>query len=321
MELRHLRYFVGVAEDLHFGRAAARLGISQPPLSQQIMALESELGVQLFDRTSRAVALTDAGTLFLHEARATLAQAERAIMVARRAARGELGELTIGFNASAPFVPPVARAIHDFRMSYPEVHMTLSELSEVGLRDALAGRSIEIGFLRSLREPELPAGVVARLLMREGLVVVMRPDHPLAVHETISVQHLDAQPMVVYQRGMIGGFTEDLLRLIQMDGVRPIVAQEVREVSTMFGLVAAGIGVTIVARSLQALQSAGLVYRDFDAPEANSAMWVLHQEGRLSEPARHFLDAIGHGKSEAKHDGGPLFDGSGAVNTASHLEM
>jgi DNA-binding transcriptional LysR family regulator len=298
MELRHLRYFVGVAEDLHFGRAAARLGISQPPLSQQIIALEGELGVQLFDRTSRAVALTNAGTLFLHEARATLAQAERAILVARRAARGELGELTIGFNASAPFVPPVARAIHDFRNAYPEVHMTLSELSESGLRDALAARTIELGFLRSLREPELPAGVTARLLMREGLVVVMRPDHPLAARDKIVATDLAAQAMVVYQRGLIGGFTEELLRLLRAEDVEPIIAQEVREVSTLFGLVAAGIGLTIVAQSLRALQSAGLVYRNFDAPEANSAMWVVHQEGRLSEPARHFLDTIVPGKAD-----------------------
>ncbi|WP_116090316.1 LysR substrate-binding domain-containing protein [Sphingomonas crusticola] len=292
MELRHLRYFVGVAEDLHFGRAAARLGISQPPLSQQIMALESELGVQLFDRTSRAVTLTDAGTLFLREARATLAQAERAVIVARRAALGELGELAIGFNASAPFVPAVARAIHDFRIAYPEVHMTLSELSEDGLRSALAARSIEIGFLRSLREPELPPGAATRLLMREGLVVVMRPDHPLAARKAIGACDLDGQAMVVYQRGLIGGFTEDLLRLLSAGGAEPIIAQEVREVSTLFGLVAAGIGITIVARSLQALQSAGLVYRDFDAPDANSAMWIVHQQERLSEPARHFLEAV-----------------------------
>jgi DNA-binding transcriptional LysR family regulator len=292
MELRHLRYFVGVAEELHFGRAAARLGISQPPLSQQIMALEKELGVQLIDRTSRSVALTDAGTLFLREARATLEQAERAVLVARRAAMGELGELAIGFNASAPFVPIVARAIHDFRIAYPEVHMTLSELSENALRGALAARSIEIGFLRSLRAPELPPRVAARLVLREGLVVMMRPDHPLAARETLIAKDLDGQRMVFYQRGLIGGFTEELLRLLQAAGVEPIVAQEVREVSTLFGLVAAGIGITIVAQSLQALQSAGLVYRNFDEPEANSAMWVVHQEQRLSEPARHFLDAL-----------------------------
>jgi DNA-binding transcriptional LysR family regulator len=104
--------------------------------------------------------------------------------------------------------------------------------------------------------------------------------------------------MVVYQRGLIGGFTEELLRLLRAEDVEPIIAQEVREVSTLFGLVAAGIGLTIVAQSLRALQSAGLVYRNFDAPEANSAMWVVHQEGRLSEPARHFLDTIVPGKAD-----------------------
>jgi DNA-binding transcriptional LysR family regulator len=291
MELRHLRYFVGVAEELHFGRAAARLGISQPPLSQQIMALEGELGVQLLDRTSRSVALTDAGTLFLREARATLAQADRAIAVARRAARGELGELTIGFNASAPFVPAVARAIHDFRIARPDVHLTLSELPEPELRDALAEHSVEIGFLRSFRQPELAPGLLARLVLREGLVVAMRPDHPLAAKETITVRDLHRQSMIFYQRGLTGGFTEQLQRLMRAAEVEPIIAQEVREVSTMFGLVAAGVGVTIVARSLRALQAVNLVYRDFDEPEANSAMWLVHQQ-RVSETGRHFLAAL-----------------------------
>ena len=291
MELRHLRYFVGVAEELHFGRAAARLGISQPPLSQQIMALEGELGVQLLDRTSRSVALTDAGTLFLREARATLAQADRAITVARRAARGELGELTIGFNASAPFVPAIARAIHDFRIARPDVHLTLSELPEPELREALAEHSVEIGFLRSFRQPELAPGLLARLVLREGLVVAMRPDHPLAAKEKVTVHDLHRQSMIFYQRGLTGGFTEQLQRLMRTAEVEPIIAQEVREVSTMFGLVAAGVGVTIVARSLRALQAVNLVYRDFDEPEANSAMWLVHQQ-RVSEAGRHFLAAF-----------------------------
>jgi DNA-binding transcriptional LysR family regulator len=291
MELRHLRYFVGVAEELHFGRAAARLGISQPPLSQQIMALESELGVQLFDRTSRNVALTDAGNLFLREARATLVQAERAMVVARRAARGELGELTIGFNASAPFVPAVARSIHDYRIAWPDVHLTLSELPEPEMRAALAEHSIEIGFLRSFRRPELAVGVVARLLLREGLVVAMRPDHPLAAKNAITLQDLHRQSMIFYQRGLTGGFTEHLQRLMRGAEIEPIVAQEVREVSTLFGLVAAGVGITIVARSLRALQAVNLVYRDFDVAEANTALWVVHQQ-HLSEAGRHFLATL-----------------------------
>jgi DNA-binding transcriptional LysR family regulator len=292
MELRHLRYFVAVAENLHFGRAAARLGVSQPPLSQQIMALERELDVQLLDRTSRSVALTDAGILFLREAKATLAQAEHAIIVAQRAARGEMGELTVGFNASAPFVPAVARAIHDFRISWPDVHLTLSELAEAEMHKALAERSIEVGFLRSFRRPELNSGVTAKLLLREGLVVAMRPDHPLAAQTAVTLRDLHRQSMIFYQRGLTGGFTEKLLNMMRLAEVEPIIAQEVREVSTLFGLVSAGIGITIVARSLRALQAVNLVYRDFDETEANTSLWLVHQ-ARLSEAGRHFVDSIG----------------------------
>ena len=292
MELRHLRYFVAVAEARHMTRAAERLGIQQPPLSQQIMALEEELGVQLLARTSRNVTLTEAGTLFLREARATLAQADRAITVARRAARGELGELTIGFNASAPFVAPVARAIHDFRIAWPDVHLTLSELDEHELREALAEHSVEIGFLRSFRQPELAPGLSARLLLREGLLVAMRPDHPLAAKDKVTLHDLHRQSMIFYQRGLTGGFTEQLQKLMRAAEVEPIIAQEVREVSTLFGLVAAGVGITIVARSLRALQAVNLIYRDFDEPEANSAMWFVH--GReLSEAGQHFLAMLG----------------------------
>src|SRR3954471_15007611 len=128
MELRHLRYFVAVAEALHFGRAAERLGISQPPLSQQIQALEAELGVRLFDRSGRKVALTPAGSVFLDEARQTLAQAARAVAAARRAADGVIGEIRIGFTASAPFTALVPRIIHAYRQSFPDVHLRLAEM-------------------------------------------------------------------------------------------------------------------------------------------------------------------------------------------------
>lgn len=292
MELRHLRYFVGVAEDLHFGRAAARLGISQPPLSNQIRQLEQEIGVQLFQRNSRAVALTAAGALFLREARATLAQADRAVSIARRAAAGELGELVIGFNASAPFVPSVARAIHDFRVAYPDVHLTLLEQSEVSLRAALAERSIEIGFLRSLRALDPPEGVASRLLLREGFVAAMRPDHPLAGAGPISLAELNRQPMVFYQREQSGGFTEQVLRLLEEAGAVPTATQEVREVSTLFGLVAAGIGITIVAQSLCALQSVGLIYRPIADRVATSEMWILYPDRAVSEQGRNFLSSI-----------------------------
>ena len=129
MELRHLRYFIAVAEELHFGRAAQVLGISQPPLSQQIQALEQELGARLFERTNRRVALSEAGRLFLEEARRVLAQVDKAADVARRAQLGELGELKIGFTSSAPFNSSIPQAIFAFRQAFPAVHLDLKEMS------------------------------------------------------------------------------------------------------------------------------------------------------------------------------------------------
>jgi DNA-binding transcriptional LysR family regulator len=168
------------------------------------------------------------------------------------------------------------------------VHLTLSELPENQLRAALNDRSVEIGFLRSFHEPEQPDGLVARLLLREGLMVAMRPDHALAAKPAITVADLKGQPMIFYQRGVGGGFSHELMRLMRASNVEPIVAQEVHEVSTLLGLVGAGIGITIVARSLQVLQSGELVYRQLDAPGANSALWLIHPRDGLSEPGRRF---------------------------------
>jgi DNA-binding transcriptional LysR family regulator len=144
VELRHLRYFVAVAEELHFGRAANRLNISQPPLSQQILLLEAELGVQLFERTKRKVALTQAGQMFLDQTRIVLQQVDKATEVAQRAQRGEVGSLKVGFTASAPFTSIIPRSLLAFRRAYPMVHLDLEEMNSRGVVDALMADKVEI---------------------------------------------------------------------------------------------------------------------------------------------------------------------------------
>lgn len=300
MELRHLRYFLAVAEELHFARAAQRVGISQPPLSQQIGALEQELGVRLFDRTSRTVRLTSAGKAFLEPARATLAQADRATQVARRASRGELGELAVGFNASAPFIPKVANAIVEFRNRYPDIRLALTEVHGTAQPALLDDHSLDVVFVRNVDRMALSPRITATLLLEERLFVAMRPEHPLARRNEVGLRDLAGEPMVLYSREGGSCFTDQLLELLDHAGVEPLIAQTVREVSTLFGLAAAGVGVTVLAESLCALQSARLAYRPLADPAAITTMWLLHlPEHSLTLQCRNFLDII-------RRDGSPL---------------
>src|SRR5215218_3656300 len=174
MELRHLRYFVALAEELHFGRAAARLGISQPPLSQQIRILEETLSARLFNRTNRRVELTQAGSLFLVEARAILERANRALSVAMRAERGELGELRIAMFPSAPLLARVGDAILTFRRSYPDVQLILNEVESHQQTQGLVEGREQIAIIRSNVAPVLPSTLRATELFREPFFVIMR---------------------------------------------------------------------------------------------------------------------------------------------------
>jgi len=292
MELRHLRYFVAVADDLHFGRAAERLGVSQPPLSQQVRALEEELGVRLFDRTSRKVALTEPGRLFLEEARITLAHADHAIDVAKRAGRGDFGRLAIGFNPSAPFIPEVARAIFEFRQRFPEVGIELSELSAGAQVAALARGEIDIAFLRNATYPDVPEGMCATRILEERLQVAMRPDHRWAAKTSLALRDLDGEGMVVYARPHSDSFHDRLLEMLHLTGVAPVVVQGVAEISTLFGLVAAGLGVTVLAESLCALQPANITFRPLRGKQALSSMWVLRARHPTALAARQFLEIL-----------------------------
>ncbi|MDO6413236.1 LysR substrate-binding domain-containing protein [Sphingomonas sp. BIUV-7] len=295
MELRHLRYFVRVAEELHFGRAAAKLGISQPPLSQQIRALEEELGIELFDRTSRRVRLTDAGVIFLVEARRTLAQARHAIAVARRIQQGEEGELSIGFASSVPFVPLVSRSFAQFRAEHPAIHLTLRELGRDAQFSQLREGQLDLGFIRGLDRPVLPTALIASLVQEEPLLVALREDHPLALeNRPLSIGDIADQPFVMFSADGGAGFNEQVDLLFAREGREVRVVQEVNGLGSMLGLVAAALGITVISQSLNALRADGVVYRPLIAGGALSRLWLI----RGTEPspiARTFMRMLKSG--------------------------
>ena len=290
MELRHLRYFIQVAEDLHFARAAAHLGISQPPLSQQIRALEDELQVRLLERTSRRVALTPAGRLFLDAARATLREADNAISVAHRAARGELGELAIGFSASAPFVPEIAHAIAGFRNRYPQVSLTLREIAGSDHLQQIEDHLLDVAFQRSRAIPDLPEALIAQPFLSERLFVACPPGHRLAAYERVRLADLADEPLVLYSNER-STFTGHLLQLLRDSGIEPNIAQVVTDVTTLFGLAAAGIGVMVVVESLCTLQSPMLTYRLIEDDAATIMLWLVRRQDPTL-PCHNFLGML-----------------------------
>lgn len=293
MELRHLRYFVALAEELHFGRAAEWLGISQPPLSQQIRALEEELGARLLERTSRAVALTEAGRLFLAEARATLGQADRARQVAARAHRGEIGELTIGLFPSALLVEPVARGVLAFRRRHPGVRLVLRERAvHAAVRD-LAGGDLGIAFLRYTTRPEVPAGFQLAEVMREPMVAVLHRDHPLAGGEgPLALEALAGEPFVHFSPRSDSALHDHVAALCATAGFAPRIEQEANQNGSILALIGNGIGVSILPRSLCRLTLPELRIRALDSPAAVSRVWMAHRRRGGGALLRALADSV-----------------------------
>jgi DNA-binding transcriptional LysR family regulator len=257
MELRHLRYFVAVAEELHFGRAAERLHMAQPPLSQQIRQLETEIGFDLFRRTKRSVQLTEAGQLFLDQVRVIFAQVDRAIQIGRQASRGELGQMVVGFVGSAAYnvLPPILQAM---RTQVPGVVVELRELTTVQQLQWVAEGNIDVGFVRP--PVDLP-GIESEVIFQESLMVALPECHPLCQGKTVAVRSLLHEPFIQFPRVLAPGLYDPIISLCQQAGFSPNVVQEAIQMQTIVSLVAAEMGVAIVPASLQNLQRKGVVYK------------------------------------------------------------
>lgn len=272
MELRHLRYFLAVAEEGQFTRAAERLAMQQPPLSQQIRTLEEEIGFELFVRMPRGVTLTPAGQAFAEDAQRLLQNLQQSVDKASRIARGELGTMSIGLTSSAAFHPFTTEAIRAFRKVCPEVAVELAELNAAEIIERLAAGQIQAAFLR--KPVEAREGVAFELLLDEPMVVVLPVGHPLLKGKKrprVSLKALAHEDFILVRRPGAPGMYADILAACRQAGFVPRIAREVPRMLSGINLVAAGLGVTLVPASMQRYDQVGTVYCTLANPSKLSA--------------------------------------------------
>jgi DNA-binding transcriptional LysR family regulator len=285
VELKHLTSFVAVAERLSFVRAAGQLHISQPALTGQIQKLEEELGVQLFTRNRRTVKLTEAGEVFVEEARATLARARQAADRAQKAARGEVGRLRIGFVSSAALeiVPGI---VVEFRRQRPGVTLELINLRTVSQVKGLLGKTVDIGFLRlPLSNDQLSITVIHR----EEFAVILPKGHRFAKLKTLHIAQLRDEPFIAYGRRWAPGFFDSIVQLCTREGFSPNIIQETGEMYTAIALVAAGAGIAILPQSVALAQSRNVVIKLLPKSTGYSEIALATRAGNNSSLVRSFV--------------------------------
>lgn len=259
MELRHLRYFVAVAEELHFSRAAERLHISPPALTEQIRDLERELDATLFTRTKRNVTLTDAGTRFLDEARLTLRQAEHAARVAKLAGRGEIGRIEIGYASSAACSGLVTAAVAEYRQTHPLVSLSLSPMQAAKQLNELVEGRLDVGFLR--KPSRYPEGIAAVIIARQAVVIALPSDHKLAKKPTVSAAMLAEEKFLAPTFETEVGLYTHTIAVGQQGNFVARIVDRIPDLFTMVTLVAAGVGIAVVPDSCSCIQLPGVVYK------------------------------------------------------------
>ncbi len=258
MELRHLRYFLAVAEELNFTRAARRIGIGQPPLSNQIRDLEDEIGAPLFRRMPHGVELTEAGQVFLPEARAIVAKAGQAKTLALRAARGELGRLRVGFTGSAAFSPIVPSSVRSFRRTYPEIDLTLEEAHTTRLLERLGAEELDAVFIRPGHAD--PPAFRSHTLGEEAMVIALPSGHPLAEAENLPLSSLADEPFVLFPRTAGPSLFDGIIAACRHAGFEPILGQIAPQITSIANLIAVELGVSVVPSAVAQIRVPGVTY-------------------------------------------------------------
>ena len=287
MELRHLRYFLAIAADRHFTRAARKLGIAQPPLSQQIRQLEEEVGTRLFTRTTRGVALTAAGEAFLPHAEAALREVERARTAARRTSHGELGTIRIGFTSAASLNPLVPAAISSFRNAFPEVELRLVVQPTTPLLAQISQDVIDVAFVRPTQTERESLHAIP--LPDERLWVALPTGHALVARKRIRLGELSNEPFILYPRANGSLLYDSIIAACQTAGFSPRVVQEAPQMASMVSLVAAGVGVTLVPESVCQLRPAGVRYLPIHGQTPVAMLWLVAQRGTRAAGVSNFL--------------------------------
>jgi DNA-binding transcriptional LysR family regulator len=264
MELRHLRYFLALADEENFTRAAAKLGIGQPPLSQQIRDLENEVGAQLFHRVPHGAELTAAGVAFLPEAKAAIAAAERAKTAAQRANRGEIGRLSLGFTASSAFNPDVSATIREYRSRWPEVRLSLTEMNSNWLMERLMRGEIDAAFIRPGLED--PRNVRLKRLADEPMLIALPVGHALAKLARVPLSALATEPFILFPRVVGLSLYDEIAAACRSAGFELSVSQEAPQIPSVVNLVAANLGVSIVPASIAQIKLDGVTYRPIEGP-------------------------------------------------------
>ncbi len=287
MELRHIRYFVAVAEELHFTRAADRLGIKQPPLSLQIRQLEREIGTPLFHRLTRGVELTEAGALLLDDARRILDQVEQAKARALSRARGDTGRIHVGFAGATDFQPLLPEIIRSYRESFPGVVLSPEQSNTPHLIAGLRSGAIDVAFVRPpLSDGE---GIAVQPLVEEQMKIVLPAAHPLASSPSLPLSALAHETLILFPRAIGPGLHDTIIASCRLAGFSPVLGQDAPQIPSIVYLVAAGFGVSIVPQSIEHIHAEGVAYVRINEDGPRAPIGLAYRRDERSVVVRNFV--------------------------------